>query len=60
MVIKNDENIPGIQQPAIVVANYEDVLGNPWHSTLELYWDADKKDIRPRRMQAGISGHINT
>jgi len=45
---------------SIVVANYEDVLGNPWHSTLELYWDADKKDIRPGRMQAGISGHINT
>lgn len=57
--LENDENIPGIQQPAIVVANYEDVLGNPWHSTLELHWDAATKDIKPDRMEVGVSGHLS-
>lgn len=48
-----------IDPTALVVANYEDVSGNRWHSTLELIWDATTKDIRPGYTQVALSGHHN-
>ena len=43
-----------ISSIGVIVANYEDVSGNQWHSTLELQWD---EGFKPRDMKIGISGH---
>ena len=44
---------------ATVIVNYEDVSGKPWHSTLELYWDATGTSITPGRMEVAIAGHLD-
>lgn len=55
--VEDDPGIP-VSPLTLVVANYEDVSGNPWHSTLELRWDATSKDITPGRMQVAIPVHL--
>ena len=42
----------------LVVANYEDVFGNPCHSTLELHWVTAEKDVTPGRIQVAVPGHL--
>lgn len=56
--VDDDPGVP-VDPVALIVANYEDVSGNPWHSTLELRWDATTKDIKPYTMKVGVSGHIH-
>lgn len=59
--VEKNPSVP-IEPIAILFANYEDVSGNAWHSTLELHWGthwgAKTKDITPGRMQVAISGHF--
>jgi len=43
-----------ISSTGVLVANYEDVSGNQWHSTLELQWD---EGFIPGHIKVGISGH---
>lgn len=47
-----------INPVALAVANYEDVSGNKWHSTLELRWNEADKDVTPGRKEVGVSGHL--
>ncbi len=41
-----------------IVINYEDVLGNHWHSTLQLVWKAAIKDVVVGRMQVAVPGRF--
>jgi hypothetical protein len=43
-----------ISSTGVLVANYEDVSGNQWHSILELQWD---EGFIPGHLKVGISGH---
>jgi hypothetical protein len=56
----NEEPKVSVEPVALVVANYEDTSENPWHSTLELIWDANRGDVTPGRMQVARSRHHNT
>jgi hypothetical protein len=56
--VDNDPRIK-IDPKALAVADYDDVFGNPWHSTLELHWDAASRDIKPGHVNVGISGHYH-
>ncbi len=55
--VNDDPGVP-IDPIALVVANYEDISGNLWCSTLELHWDTAETDVTPGRMQVAVPGHL--
>jgi hypothetical protein len=57
--VENDPGVP-IHPVILVIANYEDVSGNPWHSVLELLWDPTSKDVTPGAMQVAVSEHFDS
>ena len=58
--LENDENRPGIEQPVILITNYEDALGNHWHSKSELLYDASSKGLKLGRLQVALSGYFDS
>lgn len=58
-IVEKDANLhPASVECIPVVINYEDVLGNKWHSVLELVWEATTKDLEVGQLRVAIHGHF--